>query len=570
MTDPLFFIFLFLQQRRRFVFLPLAVSSRPEIRALNISNPPPPLPSLKTPYSKKHNFKSSLVEPKPPSKAPSLAASSFCTSAKHLPLILLADPGAPARRAVWIGLDLGAAEVIEKPPAESKLRTFWQHAVRRACPPPPSPALLLPPSSSAAAAMRRRSISGALGGGGGAAAGGGGCSSTSLGLSNGNGLMPSADASRDSLDSVGGLAANLTATATSSKSAAAAAAAAQARAAAATAARSAAVCRRANSMGSRPAPRKFVARSASAARTGGSGNSGSRGSLDASALHRAVASGQHLEQLLSNSALARSLASMSAPQPLPPPPMVLIPLGPGEEACDADDAATSAVAAAMTAGLDITRSLTPPSQIIGANQGGGRGGDATTPPGCVWGTPLLASTAADAAAAAASTAAATAGAPAPAHAAAAAAASQPAAAAVPSYRHYPVDNAHGDDGCCLAPPPITSFEESSVLTSGSGGNGSGGLSPAESGGNGGATGGCDGGGGGGGSGHQLRSPSSAFEVRCPGGGGDDARSRGGGHDHHHHHHGHVPLIDLADALDDFSLTLGLPALVPPAGKDDRD
>ena len=536
--------------------------SRPNASSTHALSPPKtPIP--KTPTNKK----ASLVEPQAPSKLPSPAAAALCASvsAKHLPLILLADPGLAARRAVWIGLDLGAAEVIEKPPAESKLRTVWQHAVRRAAafaPAAPGPAalpslVLLPPSSSAAA-MRRRSISGALGGGG--------CSSGNSLSNGGNGLVPgSGETSRDSLEfdscalataTSSRSAASAQAQAAAAQAAAAAAAAAQARVAAATAARSAAVCRRANSMGSRPAPRKFVARSASAARIGGS-----RGSLDGATaamhLHRAAASDQHLEQLLSNEALRRQIASMSpAPQPLapPPPPMVLIPLGPGEAPCDADDAATSAVAAAMTAGLDITRSLTPAAQIIGAD-----GSAATTPPGCVWGTPLLASTAADAAAAAASTAAAAAGAPHPHH-----AASQPSAAA-PSYRHYPVDHNNGDGDCCLAPAPITSFEESSMLTSGSGGggpsggSGSGGLSPSESGGNG------SGGSGGGGFYHEsLRSPSSAFDVCYSAG---DVRSR-----NNQDHHGHVPLVDLADALDDVSLSLalGLPALVPPAGKDDRD
>lgn len=533
------FLLLFLE-RDPLVSLPPRRPAVPPRRRNTHARSHPKNPKLETPQS-------SLVEAQAPSQGPPPAAAALCAASRHLPLILLADPGAAARRAVWIGLDLGAAEVIEKPPAESKLRTVWQHAVRKraAAAQPPS----LPPPSASAAAMRRRSISGALGGGG----AGVGCSSgTSLSHGNGggNGLMPIGDTSRDSFDSGngGGLGvSSFNATVTSSSAAAqaaAAAAAAQARAAAATAARSAAACRRANSLGARPAPRKFVARSASAARIGGG-----RGSLDgaasAAALHRAAraASDQHLERLLSNDdALRRSIApAPSAPRPPAPPPTVLLPLplGPGEEACDADDAATSAVAAAMTAGLDITRPLTPVAQIIGADASSSDPGDGGS--GCVWGTPLLASTAADAAAAAA-------------------AVSRPAA---PSYRHYPIasDNPCGDD-CYLAPAPITSFEESSMLTGGPGGaggsgSGSGGLSPSESGGN--------GSGGAGSLWHEppssLLSPSSAFDV-CY-----DVRSRGQAGQQQH---GHVPLVDLADALDDVSLALGLPALVPPAGKDDRD
>ena len=98
--------------------------------------------------------------------------------------------------------------------------------------------------------------------------------------------------------------------------------------------------------------------------------------------------------------------------------------------------------------------------------------------------------------------------------------------------------------------------------SGSGGSGSGGLSPSESGGNGAGT-SCLWHGEAPHPSTSLRSPSSAFDV-CY-----DIRSRREAEENLHHH-GHVPLVDLADALDDVSLALGLPALVPPAGKDDRD
>ena len=54
-------------------------------------------------------------------------------AASHVPLILLSDkPDSPQH--VWQGLDVGAAEVLERPVASSKLRNLWQHVVRRVRP----------------------------------------------------------------------------------------------------------------------------------------------------------------------------------------------------------------------------------------------------------------------------------------------------------------------------------------------------------------------------------------------------------------------------------------------------
>ena len=51
-------------------------------------------------------------------------------AALHVPLILLSDAADSPQR-VWQGLDLGAAEVLERPVSQSKLRNIWQHVVRK-------------------------------------------------------------------------------------------------------------------------------------------------------------------------------------------------------------------------------------------------------------------------------------------------------------------------------------------------------------------------------------------------------------------------------------------------------
>ena len=50
--------------------------------------------------------------------------------AAQLPLVLLSDkPG--SSEDVWQGLNLGAAEVLERPLSLLKLRNIWQHVVRK-------------------------------------------------------------------------------------------------------------------------------------------------------------------------------------------------------------------------------------------------------------------------------------------------------------------------------------------------------------------------------------------------------------------------------------------------------
>ena len=53
-------------------------------------------------------------------------------AASQLPLVLLSDkPG--SSEDVWQGLNMGAAEVLERPLSLLKLRNVWQHVVRKVC-----------------------------------------------------------------------------------------------------------------------------------------------------------------------------------------------------------------------------------------------------------------------------------------------------------------------------------------------------------------------------------------------------------------------------------------------------
>jgi len=55
-------------------------------------------------------------------------------SASHLPLVLMSEKSSSTDD-VWRGIELGAADVLEKPLSLLKLRNIWQHVVRkvRAC-----------------------------------------------------------------------------------------------------------------------------------------------------------------------------------------------------------------------------------------------------------------------------------------------------------------------------------------------------------------------------------------------------------------------------------------------------
>jgi DNA-binding response OmpR family regulator len=48
----------------------------------------------------------------------------------HLPLVLMSEKGSSTDD-VWRGIELGAADVLEKPLSSLKLRNIWQHVVRR-------------------------------------------------------------------------------------------------------------------------------------------------------------------------------------------------------------------------------------------------------------------------------------------------------------------------------------------------------------------------------------------------------------------------------------------------------
>ena len=48
------------------------------------------------------------------------------------PLVLMSDKGSSTDD-VWRGIELGAADVLERPLSSLKLRNIWQHVVRKAC-----------------------------------------------------------------------------------------------------------------------------------------------------------------------------------------------------------------------------------------------------------------------------------------------------------------------------------------------------------------------------------------------------------------------------------------------------
>ena len=51
-------------------------------------------------------------------------------SAHHLPLVLMSEKGSSTDD-VWRGIEVGAADVLEKPLSLLKLRNIWQHVVRK-------------------------------------------------------------------------------------------------------------------------------------------------------------------------------------------------------------------------------------------------------------------------------------------------------------------------------------------------------------------------------------------------------------------------------------------------------
>ena len=51
-------------------------------------------------------------------------------SAQHLPLVLMSEKGSSTDD-VWRGIEVGAADVLEKPLSLLKLRNIWQHVVRK-------------------------------------------------------------------------------------------------------------------------------------------------------------------------------------------------------------------------------------------------------------------------------------------------------------------------------------------------------------------------------------------------------------------------------------------------------
>ena len=63
------------------------------------------------------------------------ASTSLRAATAALPLVLLGPPPsagvAAADTATWLGLDVGAADVLPSPPSDARLRTLWQHAVRK-------------------------------------------------------------------------------------------------------------------------------------------------------------------------------------------------------------------------------------------------------------------------------------------------------------------------------------------------------------------------------------------------------------------------------------------------------
>lgn len=51
-------------------------------------------------------------------------------AAGGLPLVLISSPGTTPE-CVWRGIEVGAAEVLEKPLSLLKLQNIWQHVVRK-------------------------------------------------------------------------------------------------------------------------------------------------------------------------------------------------------------------------------------------------------------------------------------------------------------------------------------------------------------------------------------------------------------------------------------------------------
>ena len=60
------------------------------------------------------------------------AQQELLTVAAGLPIILTAE-NTSSTDDVWKGIELGAAEVLEKPLSSLKLRNIWQHVVRKVC-----------------------------------------------------------------------------------------------------------------------------------------------------------------------------------------------------------------------------------------------------------------------------------------------------------------------------------------------------------------------------------------------------------------------------------------------------
>ena len=62
-------------------------------------------------------------------------------AAGRLPLVLVSTPGTTPE-CVWRGIEVGAAEVLEKPLSQLKLQNIWQHVVRKVCHSPKCPCAL--------------------------------------------------------------------------------------------------------------------------------------------------------------------------------------------------------------------------------------------------------------------------------------------------------------------------------------------------------------------------------------------------------------------------------------------
>ena len=67
-------------------------------------------------------------------------------SAQHLPLVLMSEKGSSTDD-VWRGIEVGAADVLEKPLSPLKLRNIWQHVVRKVHLAVPAPSPRPPPYS---------------------------------------------------------------------------------------------------------------------------------------------------------------------------------------------------------------------------------------------------------------------------------------------------------------------------------------------------------------------------------------------------------------------------------------